>query len=565
MTGGRAAALALPLAVFTTTTAYLTWPLASGLADHLVAETPLLLADVLALVWMQTWTTRALVSAPLALFDANAFHPTPRSLAGCEHLLGNTPVFAPVWLASGNPVLGFNAVTFASFVLGGVFMYALVKRWTGSAVAGYVAGLAFAFAPWRFELGRPRSLPVQYLPLIVLGLERTAATASLRAALVTAGVLTLQILCSYYVGYVAAAAVGGWLVAEALVGGVRGRGAAWRSLGVAVLSPLAIVVPVTLPYIVRERSGELVYAPPPGADALARELVGFVSVTRAYVGWGALVFGVGAFLALWRPWSGDRARGVRVSGLALVALAGYVLARGRAGLGVPALAPFGWLAAVVPGLAHFRAPVLFGALAGFSLSALAGLGVARGLAAVRGAGGGAIVRGALGVAAIAAVLWPASLRSGLHAWPVATGRDLPPAYRWLAAHGDGGPLLEVPIGPALGLAHRYAAARAMYFSTYHWLPLLNGHTGYPPPSYAVVEELGARLPATDALRELVDCAGLRWVLAHGLPPATAALWQAQGGLRLRETFPPVVEGSSRLYEVVLAPRPPAARACTRWR
>jgi hypothetical protein len=79
----------------------------------------------------------------------------------------------------------------------------LARRFAGDEAAAYVAGFAFAFAPWRVGEGFtiPQLLSVQYLPLILLGLDRVATTGGWTAALLTAIAIVLQALCSYYVGY----------------------------------------------------------------------------------------------------------------------------------------------------------------------------------------------------------------------------------------------------------------------------------------------------------------------------------------------------------------------------
>ncbi|MGH9578255.1 MAG: hypothetical protein ACRD3R_12525, partial [Terriglobales bacterium] len=67
-------------------------------------------------MWTLAWDTHALLSRPLRLFHANAFHPAPYSLAFAEHKLGNLPLFAPLYLLTGNPVLAHQAVVVANFV-----------------------------------------------------------------------------------------------------------------------------------------------------------------------------------------------------------------------------------------------------------------------------------------------------------------------------------------------------------------------------------------------------------------------------------------------------------------
>jgi len=48
--------------------------------------------------------SHALVTDPIHLFDANAFHPARLALAGSDHLLGTLPVAGPVYWFTGNPV-----------------------------------------------------------------------------------------------------------------------------------------------------------------------------------------------------------------------------------------------------------------------------------------------------------------------------------------------------------------------------------------------------------------------------------------------------------------------------
>jgi len=218
------------------------------------------------------------------------------------------------------------------------------------------------------------------------------------------------------------------------------------------------------------------------------------------------------------------------------------------------MSPYAWLAAVVPGFDRLRAPVRFGALSGFALSALAGYGVAR-LSRMALP----LVRSTATAIALGAMAWPLLVHDPLIARDVATGSRIPRAYRWLAEHGEGGTLLELPIGPRLGVARNMAAARAMYMSTYHWLPLVNAHTGFPLPTYALTETWAQQLPSPDALRALTACTGLRWILLHGSDPRFSNI-AGVAGVELRARFPvETLRREDLLYEVSL----PADDECRR--
>ena len=59
--------------------------------------------DIYLTTWILAWDTHALTHDPTHLFQANVFYPAPSSLARSEHMLGSVPLFAPVYLATGNP------------------------------------------------------------------------------------------------------------------------------------------------------------------------------------------------------------------------------------------------------------------------------------------------------------------------------------------------------------------------------------------------------------------------------------------------------------------------------
>jgi hypothetical protein len=61
---------------------------------------------------------------------------------------------------------------------------------------------------------------------------------------------------------------------------------------------------------------------------------------------------------------------------------------------------------------------------------------------------------------------------------IPTGHDVPQVYRWLATKPLYGPIVELPLGESFWEALKY-----MYFSTYHWLPLVNGSSRFYPPTY----------------------------------------------------------------------------------
>ena len=80
------------------------------------------------------------------------------------------------------------------------------------------------------------------------------------------------------------------------------------------------------------------------------------------------------------------------------------------------------------------------------------------------------------------------LSTGAVPWePIDTGAAAAAPYRWLAAQPGDGPVMEFPAedpeyGPTASSARRHAGL-AMYWSTVHWKPLVNGISGFTPDGH----------------------------------------------------------------------------------
>jgi hypothetical protein len=199
--------------------------------------------------------------------------------------------------------------------------------------------------------------------------------------------------------------------------------------------------------------------------------------------------------------------------LLLLVVAGHAVALGprpwRLGdVSIPS--PYQVLSGIVPGFWAMRMPLRFVFLVAFALSALAALGLARINAYLRWPALRVLAAGV-----VLAGLWRVYVPPrDLPVVTVPVGDEISPAYHWLREHGAGGPLLEIPFTGGMG----YFDTRYAYFTTYHWLPLLNGPPGAGlPPSVAVIRALLDQIPDRQALESLVKMTGLRWVLIHRDP------------------------------------------------
>jgi hypothetical protein len=109
------------------------------------------LGDPLFSIWRIGWVYRQLLGDPRALFDANIFHPEPLTFAYSASMLLPALAAAPLLAAGVHPVVTYNILLVGSFYLSAVATYFLVRELTDSRPAAFVAGLIFAFYPFRFE------------------------------------------------------------------------------------------------------------------------------------------------------------------------------------------------------------------------------------------------------------------------------------------------------------------------------------------------------------------------------------------------------------------------------
>jgi hypothetical protein len=509
-------------------TVLFTWPLPAHLATHVRATPMYGMSDLHLHLWTLAWVARAVVRDPLGIFDANVFHPAPLTLAGSDHLLGTLPIAGPVYWLTGNPVATMNAVVLASFPLTALAMGALVRTLGGSGWAGLLAGFVFAFAPIRMRSFVPvQTFTVQYLPLALLAFVaylRRGGGWWLAAGMVA---LLLQLLVAYYVAYATLVAVGLTLAVLA----VREReipARRWAGLLAALLAVIAAAALMSLPYLLRRESGAiLTYAGAIGTAALTPWILAGLVRPRALVYLGLLPIGLAAFalVAALRP---NQARRTAVLIFLSIAVAGWLLSLGSHAeiWGVRVPLPYAWLAAVVPGFATMRVALRFFLLVAFGVAGLAGVGLA-------------VARNLLGPVATLGLVVVTLWQYQPPEWPlplgaVETPETMPAAHRWLREHGEGGALLELPVGVEGTFRDLTTQSLAMYRSTSHWLPLLDGYTAYPPPSHTVLMRVARALPDPESLDTLVGLVDVRWILVHmgELWGSERRAWRALPGLEV---------------------------------
>jgi hypothetical protein len=91
--------------------------------------------------------------------------------------------------------------------------------------------------------------------------------------------------------------------------------------------------------------------------------------------------------------------------------------------------------------------------------------------------------------------------------PIETGELVPAVYRWLAQQAADSAAVELP---ACDVADAF---RYEYFSTYHWHPLVNGHSGFEPDAYDDILQRVDEFPSGDSIG-LLRGIGVRFAIVH---------------------------------------------------
>ncbi|HSD26445.1 MAG TPA: hypothetical protein VLL75_04030, partial [Vicinamibacteria bacterium] len=523
-----------------------TWPLAAHLADRVPHDSfdPLLNAFLL---W---WNAHRLPLTD-AWWNAPFFFPLGGTISLSETLLGLSVVTTPMLYLGASPLLAYNAVYLLSFPLCGLATHLLVRELGGSRGVALAAGLAFAFAPYRAaQLPHLQVLCGFWVPLVFLWLHRYLRTGRRRDLALAAAAWMMQGLTNAYLFLFLSVVVAAW-AAWFVVSARRWHALLSMALafGVALLLPALVFVQygpwhAKLAFVRRLDEIEslsadvLGFVSAPAALANWSLNLGVPPECRAFPGitlsgivalsflaWrrakaeslttgramlalsvlaaaAAAAAGLTAWIGPWRL--GVRAVSVSVKALhkpmsvALYALVGAVAAspavrrawRQRSapvfyGLAAAACAilalgptpraagalwwdkaPY-WLLLDLPGFSGLRVPARFAMLLAFCLACAAALGLARLTAGSR-------LRTLWIALAAAGVLWDGWILP-LRLSPAPLVFDLPTEAPRDAV------VLELPLGGE-GDPH------AMYRTTRHGHPVVNGYSGFDPAYYIALRQ-----------------------------------------------------------------------------
>ncbi|PWT89023.1 MAG: hypothetical protein C5B55_12075 [Blastocatellia bacterium] len=144
-------------------TALMTWPWVVNLRNA-VSDT----GDPYMISWTLWWDYHQTFHDPLNLFQANIFYPLRYTLAFSEHDYGIAVLFFPLFAIGLRPLTVHSIATFTGFAFCGYGSFRLTRTLTNSSGAAWIAGVVFAFIPYRFQLlSHLHYLFAGWIPLLV--------------------------------------------------------------------------------------------------------------------------------------------------------------------------------------------------------------------------------------------------------------------------------------------------------------------------------------------------------------------------------------------------------------
>jgi hypothetical protein len=486
--------------LFVGLTVVVTWPQARYLASQATPH-----QDVYFNMWRLQWFAHALVTSPAHLFDANIFYPQLRTLAYSDAMPVEGLVAAPLIWAGLRPVLVHNLMMLGAIAGSGLAMFALARYLTGSLGASVLAGIVFAFAPYRFEHIMHMELQwAMWIPLAFLALHRTLDTGSWKYGIATGACLALQMLSSIYYGIFLATLLGfGAILFIVTDRKVPLRQAVFPLAAGAVLAA-ALSAAYAIPYMrVHERVG----------DRPENEVAMFSARPSSYLTAppGNWLYGQAA-----GPRNGPERRlfpGIIPVFLAIVGL--LLREPSRRSLVYLVLLALAFEASLgVGGYLYAFLSAHVQAYRGLRASARLGIFVLMFLAILAAYGYTALAEGRRAVTrAVLAGMFALGLLAEYRTTSVLVDypNSPPPIYR-LLSRLPRGVVAEFPVPRPETLPG--PDAQYAYMSTFHWFPLVNGYSGIFPPSYLARLERLQRFPDTQSIAQLRQD-NVLYVIVHG--------------------------------------------------
>lgn len=474
--------------LFVVLTVVMTWPQAAGLSSRVYDSD-----DPLLSIWRLSWIAHILPVSPGDLLNGNIFHPEKRTLAYTDSVLLEGLAGAPLIWSGVSQVTTYNLLLLLSMALSGWAMWRYAVYLTGHSGAAILAGIIFAFVPFRFDHFHHLELQATlFMPLTLLYFERTIDRGRPRDAWLMAACYVAQVYsCIYYSVFLATAlmpiaAVRAWQLPS------QRRGAVFRIVIPAAIAAAIAAAPYLYAYSLnRETLGDRLDTDTRLYSATVWNYLATTGANVIHGRWSAPFgqperFLFPGVLALLLAVIGARTIDRRRASLLAMAAIGFLISLG---LNTPI---YEMLRAVFIPYRGLRAPARASILVFLAIAALAAYGWSR------------LMRGrSRSATTIATALMAAALliefRTTLDRW-LPVPEQPAQVYHWLAMQPRA-VIAEVPFARADSL-HRIYDGLYMFNSRWHWQPMVNGYSGFFPKTFIELAERTRTFPDEASIRYL---------------------------------------------------------------
>lgn len=523
--------------IFVCLTVLMTWPLTLHMSDSVIGW----VGDNFYFVWLIGWFQKALFVLhqwPINVPSLN--YPEGWNIAYNEITPAMVLIALPASLIGG-PTFGYNLSIFVSFVLSGLGVYVWVYHLTRNNVAALIAGVVFAYAPYRIShmLGHLNLMGTQWLPFyfFLLGRSLDMPARSVRTIVLAAVLLGLIAWTSQYYLYMTLILSAIYVLAYVLFVDRRVwlRRETWARLAIFGVVAVPLMVMAIMPYLLIAAQNNL---PPRTFEEVriwSASPTDFLLPSVQHVVWGdwvrqhvdrtlwientlylgsiALLLALLA-LVMHLKMETPRRRHLRV--LAFTGVLAFVLALGTdlhwmgrtVEVDVPAFIqtvhpyertflplPGYFLFKYLPFYANMRVWMRYGIFVSLFVSLLAGIGMAWLMAGLRSTT-------ARWAAVAVLVLVIVDVLPRPHALVQVSGR---PVDSWLAMQSGQGAVAQFPFVQATN-------PEQTYFTLVHQKPFIGGFfAAFATPQFQRIQPVLAAFPDASSvalLREL----GVQWVI-----------------------------------------------------
>lgn len=514
--------------LFLILTATLTYPLILNMAHSIEGE----MGDPLLNTWILGWDIHKLTTGLNGFWDTNMFYPENLTLAYSEHLLGSALLGLPIFLLTKNIILTYNFVFLLSFFLAGLGAYFLVFYLTKNRWAGIIAGIIYAFAPFRFaHLGHLQLLTAQWMPFCLLFLHKFFRKGDNKNLVLFIFFFLLQSLsCNYYAAFLSLA-VAIFILYYVLIFKKYIQKIFCLKLFFALVVIFLVMIPFVLSYYSLQK--DMGFKHPLG------EVIFFSAQSQSYLAappfnllWGKIIadfggnekylfIGLMALILMFFGWLPELIRQKRLDKdkifylfflfLAFILSLGPIIVL----FGHTLPGPYIVLFEYIPGFEGVRVPARFGILFLLAASVLAGYGLKEILEHQ-------IIRFKqlfkyIFILFVILFLNFEYISLPLPVKSMKVGQEVPEVYQWLAEQPEDFAIIELPMPPlgpdVIWYEQTPKEAPYLYYSTYHWKKLVNGYSGYTAPSYFMIWQEMNDFPSQNSM-DLLRGLGVKYCIVH---------------------------------------------------